>query len=118
MRLIDGQSRTEPRTRSDYWMTNIRIARRAIVGLVAAGVFAASCDQAQAPSSGGSPGAEEEPVSVMPPIAPIGVRIDKYLDVPASARGPAIDPAKGYRLQDLAKGCNMVTDNLVQSMAP
>ena len=40
----------------------------------------------------------------MPSIAPIGVRIGKYMDVPASAQGPAVDPAKGYRLQDLGSG--------------
>jgi hypothetical protein len=52
----------------------------------------------------------------MPSIAPIGVRIDKYLDVPASAKGPAIDSAKGYRLQELDKGLYMITDNAYQSM--
>src|SRR4051812_22183050 len=41
----------------------------------------------------GSPGA---PYANMPAIAPIGVSIDKYLDLPHSAKGPAIDPAKGY----------------------
>ena len=49
-----------------------------------------------------------EPYSHMPSIAPIGVRIAKYLDVPASAQGPAIDPAKGYRLQDLGSGLYIV----------
>jgi glyoxylase-like metal-dependent hydrolase (beta-lactamase superfamily II) len=52
----------------------------------------------------------------MPAIAAIGERIGKYLDVPPSARGPAIDPAKGYRLQDLGDGLYMVTDNIYQSM--
>jgi len=52
----------------------------------------------------------------MPSIAPIGVKIEKYMDVPASAKGPAIDPAKGYRLQDLGKGLYMITDNGYQSM--
>lgn len=52
----------------------------------------------------------------MPQIAPIGVRVGKYLDVPAPARGPAIDPAKGYRLQDLGQGLYMITDNAYQSM--
>lgn len=52
----------------------------------------------------------------MPAIAPIGVRIGKYLDVPESAKGPALDPAKGYRIQDLGSGLYMVTDNAYQSM--
>ena len=50
----------------------------------------------------GAPG--HTPYANMPKIAPIGVRIGKYMDVPASAQGPAVDPAKGYRLQDLGNG--------------
>lgn len=57
-----------------------------------------------------------EPYPNMPSIAPIGERIGKYFDVPASARGPAVDPAKGYRLQDLGNGLYMITDNAYQSM--
>jgi glyoxylase-like metal-dependent hydrolase (beta-lactamase superfamily II) len=63
-----------------------------------------------------APGAAGEPYPNMPSIPPIGVRIAKYLDVPASAQGPAIDPAKGYRVQDLGKGLYMITDNAIQSM--
>src|SRR5678809_663460 len=62
------------------------------------------------------PGAAGEPYPQMPSIAPIGERIDKYIDVPASAKGPAIDAAKGYRLQELGGGLYMVTDNAYQSM--
>src|SRR5262245_48363237 len=58
----------------------------------------------------------DTPYSGMPGIAPIGVRMDKALDVPASARGPAIDPAKGYRLQNLGRGLYMVTENVYQAM--
>ncbi|MBA3961209.1 MAG: MBL fold metallo-hydrolase [Chthoniobacterales bacterium] len=52
----------------------------------------------------------------MPPIAAIGERVDKYLDVPESAKGPPLDPVKGYRLQELGKDLYMVTDNGYQSM--
>jgi glyoxylase-like metal-dependent hydrolase (beta-lactamase superfamily II) len=52
----------------------------------------------------------------MPEIAPIGARIAKYMEVPQWARGPAVDPAKGYRLQDLGNGLYMITDNIYQSM--
>ena len=52
----------------------------------------------------------------MPLIAPIGARIEKYITVNESAKGPAIDPAKGYRVQELGKGLYMVTDNIYQSM--
>jgi glyoxylase-like metal-dependent hydrolase (beta-lactamase superfamily II) len=61
-------------------------------------------------------GAAGEPYPQMPSIAAIGERTGKYIDVPASARGPAVDPAKGYRLQDLGSGLYMLTDNAYQSM--
>ena len=53
---------------------------------------------------------------LMPQIAPIGERIAKYQDIPESARGPAINSDKGYRLQDLGDGLYMITDNIYQSM--
>src|SRR5690349_10758243 len=56
------------------------------------------------------------PYDHMPEIAPIGVQIGKYFDVPASAQGPAIKAGKGYRLQELGKGLYMITDNAYQSM--
>lgn len=52
----------------------------------------------------------------MPMIPPIGERIDNYLDVNASAKGPEIDPQKGYRVQDIGKDLYMITDNAYQSM--
>ncbi len=81
--------------------------RRPIAAL--AGVIA--CMNANA-----APGAAGQPYPGMPFIAPIGERIGKYHDIPASARGPAIDSVKGYRLQDLGDGLYMVTDNIYQSM--
>jgi glyoxylase-like metal-dependent hydrolase (beta-lactamase superfamily II) len=62
------------------------------------------------------PGAAGDPYPRMPAIAPIGVRTGKYLDIPDFALGPAIDPGKGYRRQDLGKGLHMVTDGVYQSM--
>ena len=56
------------------------------------------------------------PYPNMPRIAPPGVQIDHYLPVPLSARGPLLDPAKGYRTQDLGRGLYLVTDNMYQSM--
>jgi glyoxylase-like metal-dependent hydrolase (beta-lactamase superfamily II) len=64
-------------------------------------------------SEGGTPG---NAYPNMPAIAPIGTRIGKYLDVNESAKGPAIDPAKGYRLQEMGEGLFMITDNAIQSM--
>ena len=56
------------------------------------------------------------PYPNMPGIPPIGVRTAKYFDVPDSAQAPAVDPQKGYRLQDLGDGVYLITDNAIQSM--
>lgn len=61
-------------------------------------------------------GTAGDPYPNMPTIAPLGVRIGKHVEVPESARGPAVDPQKGYRLQDLGQGLHMITDNVYQSM--
>lgn len=94
-----------------------RVPRLCSVALTVVAIGTAS-DAAFAQSDGanGKPGTPGEPYPNMPAIAPIGVRIGKYIDVPASARGPAIDPAKGYRLQSLGNGLYMITDNAIQSM--
>ncbi len=81
-----------------------------IAAVLSAGMFIAS---AEAQNNQESPAA---PYQDMPEIAPIGVRVGKYMDVPESAKGPAIDPAKGYRIQELGKGLYLVTDNAYQSM--
>lgn len=57
-----------------------------------------------------------EPYHGMPEIATIGARTGKYMDIPESAKGPAIDPAKGYRIQELGRGLYMVTENVYQAM--
>ena len=56
------------------------------------------------------------PYPNMPRIAPPGVQIDHYIPVPDSARGAPIDPAKGYRSEDLGHGLYFLTDNMYQSM--
>jgi glyoxylase-like metal-dependent hydrolase (beta-lactamase superfamily II) len=61
----------------------------------------------------GTPG---HPYPNMPSVAPIGERIEKYLDVNESAKGPSIDPNKGYRLEKLGNDLFMITDNAYQSM--
>jgi glyoxylase-like metal-dependent hydrolase (beta-lactamase superfamily II) len=60
--------------------------------------------------------AADAPYPNMPEIAPIGVRIGQHLPIPASARGPAVDPAKGYRIEEMGKGLYLLTDNAIQSM--
>jgi glyoxylase-like metal-dependent hydrolase (beta-lactamase superfamily II) len=71
---------------------------------------------ARADSHKDKPGAAGAPYPNMPEIAPLGVRIGKHLDVPETAKGPTIEPGKGYRTQELGKGLYMVTDNGYQSM--
>jgi glyoxylase-like metal-dependent hydrolase (beta-lactamase superfamily II) len=56
------------------------------------------------------------PYPGMPEIAAIGARTGKYLEIPQAARGPAIDPSKGYRIQPIGRGLYMVTDNVYQAM--
>jgi len=85
-----------------------------VVMLACAGLIAPRASLAQERDAPGAPAST--PYADMPKIAPIGVRIGKYFDVPPEARGPAVDPAKGYRLQDLGDGLYMVTDNIYQSM--
>ena len=91
---------------------NVRAVTLLLAGLCIC--ITGAYSQSQVPDSEqGGPG---ESYPLMPSIAPIGVRIGKYMDVQASAQGPAIDPAKGYRLQDLGSGLYMITDNAYQSM--
>lgn len=97
-------------------MTQTRNAWPTLAGILIAAVGLSAHLEAQSHGSGGSPGSAGEPYPAMPPIAPIGVRTEKYLDVPESAKGPAVDPAKGYRLQELGKGLYLITDNAIQSM--
>jgi glyoxylase-like metal-dependent hydrolase (beta-lactamase superfamily II) len=61
------------------------------------------------------PGTPGVPYANMPAIAPIGVRVDKYLDIPDSAKGPTVDPSKGYRTQKLGDSLYMITDGGIQS---
>ena len=80
-------------------------------------ILASPVARAAAQPERGAPGAPGAvPYPDMPAIAPIGVRIGKYLEVPESAKGPPIDPAKGYRTQQVGKGLYVVTDNAYQSM--
>src|SRR3712207_1574893 len=52
----------------------------------------------------------------MPEFPPPVVRALRYQAVPENARGLAIDPAKGYRVEDFGNGAFMVTDGAYQAM--
>lgn len=82
-----------------------------LAAAAACALSAAAPAMAQAPA--GTPGT---PYRNMPELAPIGVRSDRYLPVPESAKAPPIDPAKSYRIQDLGRDLYLVTDNAYQSM--
>jgi hypothetical protein len=97
-------------------MRNARIVGFCFVVLMIGICAATNGVYSQSDDSSTAKGAAGEPYPNMPSIAPIGVSIAKYMDVPASSQGPTIDPAKGYRLQDLGKGLYMITDNAIQSM--
>ena len=97
--------------------TNWQNARFATAGVAILCVsLLMPCLPALADSHEDEPGSPGTPYPNMPEIAPLGVRIGKHLEVPESAKGPAIEPGKGYRLQDLGKGLYMITDNGYQSM--
>lgn len=81
---------------------------------IALGLGAVSGTSAWA-QSGAPAGEAGASYQEMPAIAPIGVRVDRYLPLPSS-NAPPVDPAKGYRLQQLGGGLYMVTDNAYQSM--
>jgi glyoxylase-like metal-dependent hydrolase (beta-lactamase superfamily II) len=91
-------------------MRTAAICSAALLALMALQTFAGSDRQSTASDSVGAP------YPSMPQIAPIGVRIGRHLPVPASAKGPPIDPARGYRLEQLGQGLYMITDNVYQSM--
>ena len=82
-----------------------------LAAAAACALLGASPCSAQAPA--GTPGT---PYRDMPELAPIGVRPDRYLPVPESAKAPPVDPAKGYRTQKLGRDLYLVTDNAYQSM--
>src|SRR5437870_2179446 len=98
-------------------MKRIRIASFLLMAFFVVGAFTpgVQAQDAVATNDGGG-GIAGEPYPNMPSIPPIGVRTPKYFDVPASGQGPAVDPAKGYRLQDFGSGLYMITDNQIQSM--
>ena len=97
--------------------TPLAIGRRANRFAIAnVAILCLSVASALAAVNEDAPGAAGDPYPNMPTIAPLGVRIGRHLDIPESSKGPAIDPAKGYRIQDLGRGLYMITDNGYQSM--
>jgi glyoxylase-like metal-dependent hydrolase (beta-lactamase superfamily II) len=97
--------------------TTLRFLRSCLLVVAVAGIDACVSNAGgESAHSDPKQGARGAPYPNMPLIAAIGERTEKYIDVPASSRGPLIDKGKGYRLQDLGKGLYMVTDGVYQSM--
>jgi glyoxylase-like metal-dependent hydrolase (beta-lactamase superfamily II) len=91
------------------------LSASACAGLIAfVGVLCSGAGHAAGPGS--VPGGPGVPYARMPSIAPIGVRVHKYAEVPDSAKGPDVDPVKGYRTQKLGERLYMITDGSYQSM--
>jgi hypothetical protein len=80
-------------------MSWFHVRRIAIAGAILGGPLLGWAANSGVPDDAGVP------YPGMPEIPPIGARIAKYMDVAESAKGPGIDPAKGYRLQNLSNGC-------------
>src|SRR6266478_2248595 len=97
-------------------MNDTRIARYVLALVIASISVFPAITRAQSDTPKNDEGTAGEPYPNMPSIPPIGVRTGKYFDIPASAQGLAVDPAKGYRLQDFGGGLYMITDNQIQSM--
>src|SRR5688572_15637681 len=90
----------------------VQMKTTSLIAVVAASWVGASLAAQNATRAG----AQGVPYGNMPALAPIGVRVDRYLEVPDSAKGPAIDPVKGYRIEKLGEGLYMITDGAYQSM--
>lgn len=94
-------------------MITNNVKKAALIGVALAAGVGLMLAEGKAGRQGTSASA---PFPNMPELAPIGVKIAKYMDVPESAKGPAIDPKKGYRLQKLGENLYMVTEGAYQSM--
>jgi glyoxylase-like metal-dependent hydrolase (beta-lactamase superfamily II) len=91
-------------------------ARFGTVLVLVLGLWATASPPRPVQAQESAPGEPGRPYARMPRLAPIGVRVDRYLPLPPTAKAPPVDPAKGYRLEELGKGLYMVTDNAYQSM--
>jgi glyoxylase-like metal-dependent hydrolase (beta-lactamase superfamily II) len=110
---MQQQDQHRARPRSGFFRSSwIAVTMVVLVGLVGIGGGLAAAAQRCATSHA----CWDPPYPNMPEIAPPMVHTSKYLPVPASERGPAIDAAKGYRVQSLGSGAYMVTEGVYQMM--
>lgn len=100
------------------WLWVQRLALLAVAPLVLMSIHGCNSSEAAQPTPG--PGKQSSPWGApypnMPDYAPPQVHATEYGPVPASEVGPAIDPAKGYRVEDFGGGVYMVTEGAYQAM--
>ncbi len=90
------QHESRPRVRRGFLqMLSIAVVAIVLVSVAGVGVGMALAGQQCSTSHA----CWDPPYEKMPDIAPPIVRTNKYLPVPDAARGPAIDPVKGYRVE-------------------
>lgn len=78
----------------------------ALFALLLLGAVLAGCTTPP-PAPPPPPASPPPPATVSPPT---------YAPIPAAARGPPVDPAKGYRVEDLGQGLYVVADGTYQIM--
>jgi len=95
-----------------------RLALLAVAPLALGSIY--GCNSSEAAPTTPGPGKQNSPWGApypnMPDYAPPQVHATEYGPVPASEVGPAIDPAKGYRVEDFGGGVYMVTEGAYQAM--
>src|SRR5262249_15589178 len=89
---------------------------RRIVAAIAAANLAVIFSINLMATSAAAQTAASVPYENMPKIAPPGVRTGKHIDIPESAKGPPVEPAKGYRFERFVLNLYMLTEITYQSM--
>lgn len=111
-------SETSARSRCAAFPRARRLALIAFTALSAASLSGCLGDTVQAAGSsskGAQPTAWGPAYPNMPDLPPPNIRVDEYSQIKAADAGPAIDPAKGYRTEDLGGGVYMVTEGAYQA---
>jgi len=107
------QHESRPRVRRGFpQMLSIAVVAIVLASVAGVGVGMAGAGQKCSTSQA----CWDPPYKNMPDIAPPIVRTNTYLPVPDAARGPAIDPVKGYRVESLGAGAFLVTDGVYQAL--
>src|SRR5258706_11407029 len=89
-----------------------RLALAVVVPLALGSIY--GCNSSEAAPGTPGPGKQASPWGApypnMPDYAPPQVHATEYGPVPTAELGPAIDPARGYRVEGFGGGVYMVTE--------